>query len=173
MSASPRPLETWGTAVPVARPAPAPEAARRLRRLRSLAWFLDRSIPLGGGRRIGLDPIIGLMPGAGDGIGALLSLYVLYEGARLGVRAGVLMRMGGNVLIETVVGAVPLLGDFFDFIWQANTRNLALVEKHYHPELRARSLKTIWAVFLGFAAVVIGLLAASIFAAVKLLQAIF
>src|SRR6188474_116355 len=70
----------------------APETAMRFQRLRSLSWVLDRSIPLGKWR-IGLDPIIGLLPGAGDWIGALLSLYVFYEGARLGMSKGVLTRM--------------------------------------------------------------------------------
>jgi hypothetical protein len=112
----------------------------RLERLRSLAWLLDRSIPLPGGWRIGLDPLLGLIPGAGDWLGGMLSAYLLYEGARLGLPAHVLGRMVLNIAIEVLAGAVPVLGDLFDFAWQANMRNLQLVERHYRPTLRPRPL---------------------------------
>jgi len=148
-----------GVAVPISRPPLSAEAQRRFRRLSQLAWVLDRSIPLGRTWRIGLDPIIGLLPGAGDWIGALLSVYVLYEGARLGVPGRVLMQMSGNILLEVIVGTVPVLGDLFDFAWQANMRNLALIEKHYRPELRARSLRAIGITVLLFALLVLGLIA--------------
>src|SRR5690606_6776212 len=105
-------------------------AERRLKRLRALAWVLDRSIPIGRWR-IGLDPILGVIPGLGDWIGAVMSLYVVYESARLGAPARTLARMGGNILVETLVGSIPVLGDVFDAAWQANTRNLALIERHY------------------------------------------
>jgi hypothetical protein len=156
-----------GVAVPIARPLPSTEAARRLGRLRSLAWFLDRSIPIGGKWRIGVDPIIGLLPGAGDWIGALLSIYVLYEGARLGLPLGVLGRMGGNVLIETVFGAVPVLGDLFDFAWQANARNVALVEQHYRPGMRARGLRKLWLAVLVFTLVVLTISGVLVYFAIK------
>ena len=148
-----------GVAVPIDRPPPTAEAQRRLGRLQKLAWVLDRSIPVGRWR-IGLDPIIGLLPGAGDWIGALLSIYVLYEGARLGVPGGVLWRMTGNILVEVIVGAVPVLGDLFDFAWQANTRNLALIEKHFRPDFRGRSLRRVALVVLAVALLVLGVLAA-------------
>lgn len=147
-----------GFATPIP-PEPLPrDAATRFRRLRALSWFLDRSIPIGK-HRIGLDPIIGLLPGAGDWIGALLSFYVLYEGARLGMPSGVLVRMGGNILVETIVGAIPFLGDIFDFVWQANTKNLALIERHYRPEMRARPLHKIGLVLALFFLFVLGLIA--------------
>jgi hypothetical protein len=103
--------------------------------LRRLGWILDRSIPIGG-YRIGLDPLLGLLPGVGDTIMAAAATVIIYDAARLGLPVHVLARMVGNVLIDTVVGAVPVLGDFFDFAWQANARNLRLVERHYDP-LRA------------------------------------
>lgn len=138
---------------------PTPEAARRLQRLRRLAWILDRSIPLGGGYRIGLDPIIGLVPGLGDWVGAALSLFLVFEAVRLGVSAPVVARMVLNILIETAVGAVPVLGDLFDAAWQANQRNLKLVERHYDPHRRPRSLRgmaTLFAVFAILFLVVLG-----------------
>lgn len=106
----------------------------RLLRVRRLAWLLDRSIPLGGRFRIGLDPLIGLVPGVGDAMGVLLSLYIVFEGARLGLPGPVLGRMIANTLIEGVVGTVPVVGDLFDAAWQANARNVRLIERHYRPE---------------------------------------
>jgi hypothetical protein len=133
-----------GVAIPIPRPPAAAKTEERLRRLRALAWLLDRSIPIGGGWRIGLDPILGLLPGLGDWIGALLSFYFLYEGGRLGLPTSVLARMGGNILVEALIGVVPLAGDLFDFAWQANVRNLALIERHYRPALKPRSLRNLW-----------------------------
>lgn len=142
-----------------------PDVARRLKRLRTLAWILDRSIPLGGGYRIGLDPIIGLIPGFGDWLGAGLSLWLVFEAVRLGVPAPIIARMGLNILIETVAGAVPLLGDVFDAAWQANQRNLKLVERHYDPLSRPRSLRGVAFLFgvfaLLFLAVIGGLIVLS------------
>ena len=161
-----------GFATPLS-PEPVPhEAAARLRRLRGLSWLLDRSIPIGR-YRIGLDPILGLLPGAGDWIGAILSLYVVYEGARLGMPANVLARMGGNILVETILGAIPLLGDLFDFVWQANTRNLALIERHYHSGFRQRPLRTLWFAFIAVVALVLATVAGLIYLAVRLVSAAF
>ncbi len=150
----------FGDAVPMPRSRPGTDAARRLQRIDRLAWVLDRSIPIGRWR-IGLDPILGLLPGLGDWIGAMLSLYVLYEGARLGVRGGVLARMTLNILVETIVGAVPVLGDLFDFAWKANSRNMALVRRHYRPGLEPRSLAWVWAT-VGVAALLVLALAVGI-----------
>ena len=162
-----------GVAIPIPREPPPPEAERRLRRLRSLAWFLDRSIPLGRKWRIGVDPIIGLIPGVGDWLGALLSLYVLYEGARLGVPAGVLARMAGNILLEAMVGAVPVLGDLFDFAWQANVRNVDLVEQHYRPSLRGRTLRRVWIAVAVFALLLLGLLGMLVYVVARGVVALF
>jgi hypothetical protein len=87
-----------------------------------------------------------LIPGIGDWIASLLSFYVLYEGIRLGLPARALWKMGFNIALESIVGTVPVVGDAFDFVWQANTRNLALVEKHYHPGLRPRPIGRLVAV---------------------------
>lgn len=150
-----------------------PGQAARLQRLRHLAWVLDRSIPIGGGRRIGIDPLIGLLPGAGDWIGAVLSLYVLYEAARMGLPVAVLTRIAGNIAIEALVGAIPLAGDLFDFVWQANMRNLQLVERHYRPTLRPRSFRSIWLALGIFAAVLLTFIGLAVYAVVKLVIALF
>lgn len=101
-----------------------------LARLRRLAWLLDSSIRLPGGFRIGVDGIIGIIPGVGDVVGAGLSSYIIVSAARMDVPASVLVRMGLNVLLELVFGAVPLFGDIFDFVFKANERNVKLINAH-------------------------------------------
>jgi hypothetical protein len=114
------------------------DTVERLRRLRQLAWLLDNSIPLPGGYRIGLDAIIGLVPGIGDAIGALVSAYIVNEARSLGAPRSVLLRMMGNVLLETVVGAIPFAGDLFDAGFKANSRNLALLARYQLDPIGAR-----------------------------------
>jgi hypothetical protein len=104
------------------------EAAEK--RLRRIAWLLDNSIPLPGGYRIGVDGLIGLVPGVGDAAGALFASYLVVEAARLGASKALLLRMSFNVLLETFVGAIPFAGDLFDFVYKANMRNLRLLEEH-------------------------------------------
>jgi hypothetical protein len=100
-------------------------------RLEKLAWLLDSSIAVPGtGFRVGLDGIIGLIPGIGDAIGSVVSSYILTEAARLGVSKLTLMHMGFNILIESVVGLIPFVGDLFDFAWKANQKNVELLHKH-------------------------------------------
>jgi hypothetical protein len=104
---------------------------RRLERLRRVGYLLDNSIPIPGTRiRVGLDAIIGLVPGIGDLVGGLLSLYILIEASRLGVSRAVLARMAWNIALDTLVGEVPILGDLFDAGFKANLRNLALLDGH-------------------------------------------
>jgi hypothetical protein len=130
-------------------------SAGGMRRLRKLAWVLDSSISIGGGRRVGLDPIIGLIPGLGDWVGAGFSLYVVYEAARMGLPARVLAAMLANVGVEALIGTVPLLGDLFDFVWKANTRNLQLVERHYDSRRKGRPIGRLVIAVLVFAALLL------------------
>ncbi|HEV2149737.1 MAG TPA: DUF4112 domain-containing protein [Longimicrobiaceae bacterium] len=112
-------------------PAPAaPDSDPQLRRVRRLAHLLDNSIPLPGGFRVGLDALIGLIPGIGDTAGAVLSAYVLAEAQRLGAPRSVLLRMAANVAVETIVGAIPFVGDLFDAGWKANARNVRLLNAY-------------------------------------------
>lgn len=110
-------------------------AARRLART---ARLLDSSIRLPGGYRIGWDGIIGLVPGVGDLVGVALSGWVMFGAARLGVSRVTLARMGLNVAIEAVVGAIPIVGDLFDFVFKANERNVRLAERWLENPTRAR-----------------------------------
>jgi hypothetical protein len=103
----------------------------RLRHLDNLSEILDSAFAIPGTRfRIGLDGILGLIPGIGDATGAALSIYLIFEAARLGLPLSTLLRMVGNIAIETVVGAIPIVGDIFDIAWKANMRNMALVRTH-------------------------------------------
>ena len=105
--------------------------ASRLQRLRSLSYWLDNAVVIPGTRyRIGLDPIIGLIPGGGDTAGLLLSSYVVLEAARLGASKSILSQMAFNIVLETIAGTVPLVGDVFDATWKSNARNMRLLEDH-------------------------------------------
>ena len=88
------------------------------KKLERLAWFLDSSIKVPGfNARFGLDGLIGLIPGVGDAIAALISSVVISEAARMGAPKVLLLKMAFNVLVDSVVGAIPLVGDLFDFAW--------------------------------------------------------
>lgn len=98
-----------------------------LGRIEWVAYVLDEGVALPGvGYRIGLDPVVGLLPVAGDVATALVSLYIVAESARQGVRKRTLARMVINVGLDAASGAVPLLGDVFDAVWKANKRNATL-----------------------------------------------
>ncbi|HEX5633800.1 MAG TPA: DUF4112 domain-containing protein [Gemmatimonadales bacterium] len=109
--------------------APTPGEAH-LGRYRSLAWLLDESIKLPFlPFRIGLDAIVGLVPGVGDIVVGGVGAYALFVAYRLGAPPAVLARMVGNVGIDTLVGSIPLLGDLFDAGFKANTRNRRLLDR--------------------------------------------
>jgi hypothetical protein len=115
----------------------ASDSAARIARLRTWAWLLDDVIPLPGGFRIGLDPLIGLAPGLGDLIGAMLSLAIIVEATRIGVSKTVAARMLINVLIDALVGSIPIAGDLFDAGYKANRRNLELLERYHGDPIAA------------------------------------
>jgi uncharacterized protein DUF4112 len=102
--------------------------AERIARLDALASLLDTAILIPGTNvRFGLDAVIGLVPGIGDAITTVLSLYIVKEARALGAPRHVILRMLGNVALDGVVGAVPLAGDLFDVMWRANRRNMKLL----------------------------------------------
>ncbi|MBD1866027.1 DUF4112 domain-containing protein [Cyanobacteria bacterium FACHB-471] len=130
-----------------------------LQRLRQLSHVLDNAIPIPGtGYRIGLDPLLGLLPGAGDTVAGALSAYIVVEAARMGVPRETLLRMASNIVLEVVLGSVPMLGDVFDATWKANARNIALLETHVDmPQSnRGSDRKFLILLILGLAVVIIG-----------------
>lgn len=118
-------------------PLSARERARRLSRIKRLAWMLDAAVRLPGTRfRFGLNALAGLTPVAGDAAMTAISLYIVYEAYRLGVPTGKIVRMLGNVGIEAMAGSVPVLGDAFDATFKANLRNIALIDAHEASQLK-------------------------------------
>jgi hypothetical protein len=112
-----------------------PQQEQRLSGLRKIAQFLDNAFVVPGtSYRVGLDPIIGLIPGIGDLISPLFTIGMLLHARELGVPKVVQARMLVNVAIDTLVGVIPLFGDLFDFAWKANEMNLALLELHAREE---------------------------------------
>lgn len=111
-----------------------------LKRIRKFSRLMDTAIGIPGTKfRIGLDPIIGLVPGAGDMISTIISAYIIYLATRVGVSRDNLFKMILNVGFEAVVGTVPLFGDLFDAFYKSNIRNLAILEEHIiatEPELK-------------------------------------
>ena len=111
--------------------------------LQKLAEFLDSKFKLPGGFRIGWDGIIGFIPGIGDLLTNLVSLYIIFRAAMLGTPPSVIMRMGLNVLLDNVFDLVPVLGNFFDIFWQSNNKNIVLFERYQsepHPTVRSSRL---------------------------------
>jgi hypothetical protein len=115
-----------------------PDAGRRTervlaaeRRIGTVAHLLDDLVAVPGTRsRIGLDPIIGLVPFLGDAVTSLVAAWIVIEAARFRLPGVVLARMVINAVVDFVVGLVPLLGDLFDVAFKANTRNLELFHRH-------------------------------------------
>lgn len=109
-------------------------------RIEAMERLLERSVTVPGIRyQIGIDAIAGLVPVFGDFIGAALGAYLVWEARNLGISKWKLARMVGNVAFDTAVGAIPVAGDAFDFLFRSNSRNLKIVKKHldkHHPASR-------------------------------------
>ncbi|MEA5580346.1 DUF4112 domain-containing protein [Nodularia harveyana UHCC-0300] len=113
--------------------------ALTLKRLRQLSRILDKAITIPGTPiNIGLDPLMGLLPIGGDVLGIILSSYIVTEAARLGVPKSTLSRMILNVIIDGLIGTVPVIGDLFDFAWTANDYNIKLLEAHLQLPLNRK-----------------------------------
>lgn len=107
------------------------ERLATLNRIRKLSRLMDTAIGIPGTRfRIGIDPIIGLIPGAGDIVSTGFSAYIIYLATHFGIPAKDLRQMIFNIGLEAAVGTVPLVGDLFDAYYKSNIRNLAILEQH-------------------------------------------
>lgn len=94
-----------------------------------VAWMDDRATIPGTGLRVGLDPLIGwILPGVGDALTTVCAASLLVYGLMRGVPTSVLLRMGGHLALDALVGSVPIVGDIFDAFYHANRRNLRLLE---------------------------------------------
>lgn len=126
----------------------------------ALAWLLDDSIAVPGThRRFGIGPLIGLVPVLGDLAGAVAGIYLILRSLQVRLPRIVIVRMAINVLVDTVIGFIPVVGDAFDFFYKGNLRNLRLFEEHAFD--RNRSTRGSW--------VFVGMLVAAVIGAVMLL----
>ena len=122
-----------------------------------LAWLLDNSIPIPGtGQRVGIDALVGLIPGAGDLVSAGLGLLVVARATQRGLPTVVLARMLVNVALDLAIGAIPIVGDLFDFAYKSNARNVGLLRRY--AETPNASTAGQW-LFLGGLLAVLGLAA--------------
>ena len=111
--------------------------AERIARIDALATLLDSAFVIPGTKiRLGLDSLIGLVPGIGDAITTLMALYIVREAHALGAPRLVIAQMLLNVAIDGGFGVVPVVGDMFDAMFRANRRNVALLQQHLARQSR-------------------------------------
>ena len=136
-----------------------PPDPQGLELIRRWARIFDSAFRIPGTQiTFGIDPILGLFPGIGDLASPVFSLFMLWHGARLRVPKIVLARMVLNVLIDAGIGAIPVLGDIFDFAWKANVWNLGLLEKHAMPGQKASSADYLFVILCALVVMVAALL---------------
>jgi len=125
------------------------EADERLRWVERVAHLLDSQFRLPGTQlRFGLDPLLGLLPIVGDLSTTVVSVALLLTMMRHGASGAVVVRMALNILLDTVVGAIPLVGNVFDFAYKSNERNVALLRRHYAEGRHSGSGKGLVALLL-------------------------
>jgi hypothetical protein len=109
-------------------------------RIEAMEKLLERAITVPGiNYKIGVDAIAGLVPVVGDFVSAALGAYIVWEARNAGIPKWKLIRMMGNLAFDTAVGAIPVAGDAFDFLFRSNSRNLKIIKKHldkHHPASR-------------------------------------
>jgi hypothetical protein len=107
------------------------DTSTRLAHLRQFSRILDSAIRIPGTNfRVGMDGLLGLIPGVGDVTTGLASVFIIMTAARMGVPRPVLVRMIANVALDSAVGVIPLVGDVFDMAFKSNLRNVALTERY-------------------------------------------
>jgi hypothetical protein len=128
-----------------------PEEEIALQRVAQLAYWLDDRFRIPGTRRrVGLDGLLGLIPGLGDTVTTLIAAYIVFEAARLGVPKTTIARMLANIGVDFAIGLVPLVGDLADLAWKANRRNARMLRDHLiarrgvvPPAVAARARSTV------------------------------
>jgi hypothetical protein len=147
--------------------------AERLRLARFLADLLDQRFTIPGTSiRIGLDPILGLVPGIGDLIANLTGSVILLIAARYGLPKIVLLRMGLNIALNAMIGAIPLFGDIFSIWFRSNVKNLALLERYARREARRATFGD-WLFVIGLIVAVLVVLGGIVVVLVWLLKQIW
>ncbi len=119
---------------------------KEIEKLERLARLMDSQFKIPGTEmRMGLDGLLGLMPGIGDTATMLVSAYIIHKARQHGAHPALLTRMGYNVFIDWMIGLVPVVGDAFDIGWKANKRNVELLKAHlqtakYQTDAKGRVL---------------------------------
>jgi hypothetical protein len=123
-----------------------------LDQLHRLAAWMDSAIQIPGTSvRVGVDALLGLLPGVGDVASAMISLHILQTAQRHGVSRLTLSRMAANLVMDSMCGAVPVAGDVFDVFWRANSKNVALLKRHFDADPASRrSVQRSDKLFFGF-----------------------
>lgn len=122
----------------------------RLKHIEWISKLLDSQFSVGN-FKFGLDPILNLIPFAGDGATTLVSLMMVYTMRKHGASSKIVVKMLGNVLIDTLIGAIPIIGWIFDFYFKSNNRNLILIKEHYQEGKHTGSGKGILTAYqIGF-----------------------
>jgi len=104
----------------------------------TLAQVMDSQFIIPGTSiRLGLDTMIGLIPGIGDAIGLGVSSYIVMRGVQIGVPKHKQSKMVFNIILDALIGTVPIIGDLFDMGWKANNRNAQIIRDHFEKHLRA------------------------------------
>jgi hypothetical protein len=127
----------------------------KLAAVRSLARVMDTAIELPGGIKVGLDALLGLLPGVGDAISSAVGGYIVMIAAQMGVPKAVIWRMVMNLGVDAVVGVVPFAGDLLDVAWKANSKNVRLLEQSLADPKAARRSSTWMLVWLALAVVLL------------------
>ena len=103
----------------------------KLVRLRQLSKNLDESFTIPGTNiKFGMDALLGLVPGGGDLVSGIFSLYILRAAIKMKLPKRAIFSMLVNILLDTTIGIIPVAGDIFDIFWKSNKRNLKIIEKH-------------------------------------------
>jgi hypothetical protein len=141
------------------------EGNPKLHRLKQLSILMDSQFSGPFGIKFGLDGILGLIPIAGDFITSFISLYIVLQAALFGCGPSVILRMGLNILIENIFDVLPVVGNFFDFMWKANNKNILLIEQHLSNPMTTslKSRLTLGLVAFVLLAILIGSVALTIY----------
>ena len=137
--------------------------------IRHLAYLMDGVIPIGRWS-FGLDPLLGLVPGIGDLIGAVISMLIVVRAVQAGVPRIAVARMMANIAIDTLVGSIPIFGDAFDFAYKSNLKNLRIYEESLYAGHRDTARH--WGFFLAMFAGIGGVIAAVVYGVVVLVRAL-
>ena len=150
---------------------PRPMNDSDLKRARAVARALDTAVGVPGTPlRLGLDALLGLIPGAGDAIGAVLSGYIVLIAARRGVPGAVLGRMLANIGVDTLLGSIPIIGDLFDVAYKSNIKNVELLERHAaQPAVVERGSRLLGAAVIALLLLVLALVVLGAVLVVRLL----